>query len=421
MKTMPRVWARRVVITGLGVVSPIGTGHQAFWQALLAGTSGAGRITRFDTTDFTTQIAAEVKDFDPSLYMDKKEAKRMDRFAQYAVAAASLALQDAGMAVTPANAEQIGVYVGAGIGGMETLENQFAVLRDKGPAKISPFFVPMMLGNMAAGQIAILLGPKGPSSDTVTACASGAQAVGDAARLIERGDCEVMLAGGAECAITPLALAGFCAARALSTRNDSPATASRPFDKERDGFVMGEGAGVLVLESLDHALARGANIYAEVRGYAATNDAYHITSPDPEVRGTVKCMQLALADANLAASDVDYVNAHGTSTDQNDRFETRAIKEVFGEHAYNLAISSTKSMIGHLLGAAGAVELIATALAIKEGMVHATINYASPDPDCDLDYVPEGARKLSVRAALKNSFGFGGHNCSIVLAKYEGN
>ncbi|MBT9177382.1 MAG: 3-oxoacyl-(acyl-carrier-protein) synthase 2 [Firmicutes bacterium] len=409
---------RRVVITGLGVVSPIGTGHHAFWQALLAGTSGVNHITRFDTADFATKIAAEIRDFDPGLYMDKKEAKRMDRFAQYGVAAASLALKDAGIAVTPDNAEQIGVYVGAGIGGMETLESQFAVLKEKGPAKVSPFFVPMMIGNMAAGQIAITLGLKGPSSDVVTACASGAQAVGDAARLIERGDSEVMLAGGTECAITPLAVAGFNSARALSTRNDSPATASRPFDKERDGFVMGEGAGVLVLESLEHAVARGARIYAEVVGYATTNDAYHITSPDPEVRGTVKCMQKALADAKLAPSDVDYVNAHGTSTDQNDRLETRAIKEVFGAHAYSLAISSTKSMIGHLLGAAGAVELIATALAIHDGIVHPTINHTTPDPDCDLDYVPEGARKLSIRAALKNSFGFGGHNCSIVLAKY---
>jgi 3-oxoacyl-[acyl-carrier-protein] synthase II len=409
---------KRVVITGLGVVSPIGIGHRSFWPALLAGASGVDVITRFDTADFATKIAAEVKDFDPSQYMDKKEAKRMDRFAQYGVAAASLALEDAKLSVTPANAAQIGVYVGAGIGGMETLENQFAVLREKGPAKISPFFVPMMIGNMAAGQIAITFGIKGPSSDIVSACASGAQAVGDACRVIERGDSEVMLAGGAECAITPLAMAGFIAARALSTRNDDPKRASRPFDKGRDGFVMGEGAGVLVLESLEHAVARGARIYAEVKGYATTNDAYHITSPDPEVRGTVMCMQKALADAKLNPHEVDYVNAHGTSTDLNDKFETKAIKEVFGEHAQRLAISSTKSMIGHLLGAAGAVELIATALSIHTGVVHPTINRTSPDPECDLDYVPEGARSLPIRAALKNSFGFGGHNCSLVLTKY---
>lgn len=409
---------KRVVITGLGVVSPIGIGHQSFWQALLAGTSGVDAITRFDTANFATKIAAEVKDFDPSRYMDKKEAKRMDRFAQYGVAAASLALEDAKLDVTPDTAPHIGVYVGAGIGGMETLENQFAVLRDKGPTKVSPFFVPMMIGNMAAGQIAITFGLRGPSSDIVSACASGAQAVGDACRVIERGDSTVMLAGGTECAITPLAIAGFIAARALSTRNDDPQRASRPFDKERDGFVMGEGAGVLVLESLDHAVARGAPIYAEVKGYATTNDAHHITSPDPEVRGTVRCMQKALADAKLDPRDVDYVNAHGTSTDLNDKLETKAIKEVFGEHSYRLAISSTKSMIGHLLGAAGAVELIATALAIHQGVVHPTINRTSPDPDCDLDYVPEGARSLKIRAALKNSFGFGGHNCSLVLAKY---
>jgi len=385
----------------------------------LAGTSGVDVITRFDTAGFATKIAAEVKDFDPSQYMDKKEAKRMDRFAQYGVAAASLAIEDAKLSISQDNAAQIGVYVGAGIGGMETLESQFAVLREKGPTKVSPFFVPMMIGNMAAGQIAITFGLRGPSSDIVSACASGAQAVGDACRVIERGDSEVMLAGGTECAITPLSMAGFIAARALSTRNDDPKRASRPFDKNRDGFVMGEGAGVLVLESLEHAAARGARIYAEVKGYATTNDAYHITSPDPEVRGTVRCMQKALADAKLNPHDVDYVNAHGTSTDLNDKFETKAIKEVFGAHAHRLAISSTKSMIGHLLGAAGAVELIATALAIHTSTVHPTINRTSPDPECDLDYVPEGARNLKIRAALKNSFGFGGHNCSLVLAKYE--
>jgi len=410
---------RRVVITGLGVVSPIGIGRDAFWQSLLQGKSGVGPITRFDTAMFATKIAAEVKDFDPGLYMDKKEAKRMDRFAQYGVAASVLALKDANLTVTEDNAEHIGVYVSAGIGGLETLENQVAVLKEKGPSKVSPFFVPMMIGNMAAGQIAIALGLKGPSSDIVTACASGAQAVGDAFRLIERGDCDIMLAGGTEGAITPMSVAGFNAARALSTRNDAPESASRPFDRERDGFVMGEGAGVLVLESLEHALARGARIYAEVRGYATTNDAFHITSPDPEGRGAQRCMQKALRDAKLRPEEVDYVNAHGTSTDLNDKLETKAIKEVFGEHAYKLAISSTKSMIGHLLGAAGAVELIATALSIDTGHVHPTINRTNPDPDCDLDYIAEGARQMPIRAAIKNSFGFGGHNCTIVLTKYS--
>ncbi|MDP3058175.1 MAG: beta-ketoacyl-ACP synthase II, partial [bacterium] len=315
------------------------------------------------------------------------------------------------------NRDNIGVYLSSGIGGLETLEQQCNVLTVKGPTKVSPFFVPMMIGNMAAGQVAISFGLKGPSSDIVTACASGAQAVGDAARLIERGNCDIVLAGGAEASVTPLALAGFNAARALSTRNDSPQTASRPFDKERDGFVMGEGAGVLVLESLDHALARGAHIYAEVKGYAATNDAYHITAPDPEARGAIRCMQQALKDAKLAPEDIDYINAHGTSTDLNDKLETKAIKEVFGKHAYNLCLSSTKSMTGHLLGAAGAVELIATALTIDSGKVHPTMNLINPDPECDLDYVPNVARERVVRAALKNSFGFGGHNCCVVLTK----
>ena len=410
---------RRVVVTGVGIVSPIGAGKDEYWKALLAGKSGVGKITRFDATDFATQIAAEVKDFDPGLYMDRKEAKRMDRFAQFGVAAAVLALQDSRLSVTDENRDQIGVYVSSGIGGLDTLEKQCEVLREKGPARVSPFFVPMMIGNMAAGQIAISLGLKGPSSNIVTACASGAQAVGDAARVIERGDCEVVLAGGAEASITPLAIAGFNSARALSTRNDSPESASRPFDKDRDGFVMGEGAGVLVLESLESAIARGATIYAEIKGYAATNDAFHITSPDPQASGAIRCFKSALKDAGLGPEDIDYVNAHGTSTDMNDRLETQAIKEVFGKHAQNMCISSTKSMIGHLLGAAGAAELIATALTLHTGWIHPTINLENSDPDCDLDYVTEGARERSVRAAIKNSLGFGGHNCSLVLTRYQ--
>ena len=408
----------RVVITGLGIVSPIGTGKEDFWKALLEGVSGVGPITRFDASSHATQIAAEVKDFDPGLYMDKKEARRMDRFAQYAVAASVLALSDSGLEVNEANAQCIGTYVSSGIGGMETLEAQCRVLNDKGPGRVSPFLVPMMIGNMASGQIAIRLGLKGPSSDIVTACASSAQAIGDAARVIERGDALAMLAGGAESAITPLAIAGFNAARALSTRNDSPASASRPFDLERDGFVMGEGGAVLVLEELEHARGRGAHIYAEIKGYATTNDAYHVTAPDPEARGAIHCIRKALADAGLQPEEIDYVNAHGTSTDLNDRLETAALKSVFGEHARRLAVSSTKSMVGHLLGAAGAAELIATSLAIENGVVPPTINLVHPDPDCDLDYVPNAARKMNVRAALKNSLGFGGHNCCLVLSQY---
>jgi len=410
---------RRVVVTGLGAITPIGIGHSDFWAALLAGQSGVAKITRFDTTGFATQIAAEVKNFDPAVYMDKKEAKRMDRFAQFAVAASALALKDAEINLDIIDKTSIGVYISSGIGGLETMEAQAALLREKGPQKISPFFIPMMIGNMGAGQVAITFGLKGPSGNIVTACAAGSQAVGDAFRVIERGDCEVMLAGGSEGSITPLAIAGFNAARALSTNNDNPTAASRPFDKERDGFVMGEGAGVLVLESLDHALARGARIYAEIVGYAATNDAYHITSPEPDAEGATRCMKLALRDAKLSPSQIDYVNAHGTSTDLNDRLETKAIKAVFGTEASRLAISSTKSMIGHLLGGAGAVEIIATVLSIQKGMVHPTINLKHPDPECDLDYVAEGARRLPIRAAIKNSFGFGGHNCSIVLSKYQ--
>jgi 3-oxoacyl-[acyl-carrier-protein] synthase II len=411
---------RRVVITGLGIVAPIGTGKQAFWQALLDGKSGVGPITRFDASQHATRIAAEVKDFDPGLYMDKKEARRMDRFAQFAVAAGVLAIADAGLTVSEENADAIGAYVSSGIGGMETLEGQCQVLGEKGPSRVSPFLVPMMIGNMASGQLAIALGLKGPSSDIVTACASGAQSVGDAARVIERGDAVAMLAGGAESAITPLAIAGFNSARALSTRNESPGKASRPFDRGRDGFVMGEGGAVLVLEELEHALSRGAHIYAEVKGYATTNDAFHVTAPDPSAAGAIRCMNKALSDAGIAPNEVDYVNAHGTSTELNDKLETMALKSVFGEHAKKLAISSTKSMVGHLLGAAGAAELIAAALSIDTGWVHPTVNLEEPDPECDLDYVPNVARQMQVRAVLKNSLGFGGHNCCVVLARYEG-
>ncbi|MCL5038330.1 MAG: beta-ketoacyl-ACP synthase II [Firmicutes bacterium] len=391
-----------------------------FWESLQAGRSGVARISSFDPTGFPSQIGAEVKGFDPSRYIDKKEAKRMDRFTQLAVAATAEALQMAHLDTKKIDADRVGVTFGTGIGGMQTLTEQFEVLKSKGPGRVSPFFVPMMIGNMAAGQIAITFGAKGPNTTVVTACASSANAIGDAFKVLQRGDAEVMIAGGSEAAFVPLAYAGFCSMRALSTRNDAPEKASRPFDRERDGFVMGEGGGAVILESLGHALARGAKIYAEVVGYGMTADAYHITYPAPEGEGGARAMQRALADADLKPADVDYVNAHGTSTEANDRFETMAIKKVFGERAYSIPISSTKSMTGHLLGAAGAIEFIASVLAIRDGVIPPTINYEFPDPDCDLDYVPNQARRVRVRVALTNSFGFGGQNATLIIKAYEG-
>ncbi|MFH1710633.1 MAG: beta-ketoacyl-ACP synthase II [bacterium] len=409
----------RVVVTGLGCVTPIGIGKDAFWDNLISGKSGAGRITHFDPTNFSCQIAAQVNDFDPSLYMDKKDARRVARFIQFAIAAAKMAAEDAKLSIPIEHAERAGTLIGSGIGGIGFLEEQARVLFEKGPDRCSPFMVPWMITNMAAGQVSIFLGLKGPNSCTVTACASGTNSIGDAARIIERGDADIMIAGGAESAITPLSVAGFAAAKALSTRNSEPERASRPFDNERDGFVMGEGAGIVVLESLEHAQKRGAHIYAEFAGYGMTGDAYHITAPAPGGEGAARAISLALKDGGVKPEDIDYINAHGTSTDLNDKFETMAIKTVFGPLAKKIAVSSNKSMVGHMLGAAGAVEFIATVLAIKNDIVPPTINLENPDPECDLDYVPGKARKMLVRAAISNSFGFGGHNAVIAANKFK--
>lgn len=408
----------RVVITGIGIISPLG-GKELLWDSLLKGVSGVGRITRFDASTLPVQIGAEVRDFDPASYMDRKEARRMDRFAQFAVAAAQMSLEDAGVSMPLANPTRVGVLVGSGIGGIETVQEQSRILMEKGADRVSPFFVPMMIPDMASGQIAIQTGAKGPNSCTVTACATGTHSIGDAFRIIQRGQADLMLAGGSEAALCPLGMAGFLSARALSTRNDKPEAASRPFDQTRDGFVMGEGAGVLVLENLTHAKARGARIYGEIIGYGASGDAYHITSPAPEGEGAQRAMSEAMLDAGLNPEDIDYINAHGTSTEYNDWYETMAIKGVFGEHAYKLAISSTKSLTGHLLGAAGAVEAAICLLALRNQIIPGTYNYEHPDPNCDLDYVPNQSRKMNLKTTLSNSFGFGGHNATIVLKRWE--
>jgi len=410
---------KRVVVTGMAAITPVGIGVADFWASLLAGKSGIGLITRFDASAFPTRIAGEVKDFDPGLYMDKKETKRMDRFTQFAVTGAKMAFEDAGLNDDNVDKNRVGVVLGTGIGGIETMEESARVLREKGPGRVSPFFVPMMIGNMAAGQVAISLGVTGPNTTVVTACASATNAIGDASKLIERGAADVVIAGGTEASITPLALAGFCAMKALSTRNDEPQRASRPFDSERDGFVMGEGTGIVILESLEHAQKRKAKIFAEVIGYGATADAYHITAPAPGGVGAAKALSMALNDGGITPEQVDYINAHGTSTELNDKYETMAIKEVFGEHAAKLAISSTKSMTGHLLGAAGGVEVVAAVMSVYTDTVHPTINYENPDPECDLDYVPNSARKLEVNYALSSSFGFGGQNATILIGKYK--
>lgn len=410
----------RVVITGLGVIAPVGIGKEAFWNALVQGESGIGPITRFDSEGFATRIAGEVKDFKPEQFLDRKEARRMDRFSQLAVSSALMAVEDAGLDLDTVNSDLAGVVFGTGIGGTQSFEEQHKIFLEKGPGRVSPFFVPMMIGNMAAGQIALNLKFTGPNYTVVNACASSTNAIGEAFKLIQRGGAEIVVTGGAEAAVTPMAMAGFCAMRAMSTRNDEPQRASRPFDKERDGFIMGEGAGVLILESLDHAQKRGARIYGEIVGYGCTDDAYHITSPAPGGVGAAKAMEMALEDANLKPEDISYINAHGTSTELNDKFETAAIKKVFAEHAYNIAISSTKSMTGHLLGAAGAIEAIASTLAIVHNVVPPTINYENPDPECDLDYVPNKAREMKVDVALSNSFGFGGHNATIIIKQFNG-
>lgn len=411
--------SKRVVITGCGVISALGQDVSTFWNNILNGKSGVSYIESFDVSDYTTKFAAEVKDFNPELFMDKKDAKRADRFAQFGVAAAKLALKDANLEITEENANRIGVYVGSGIGGLQTWEEQHETLLKKGPRRVSPFFIPMMIANMASGLISIMTGAKGPNSAPISACATGTHAIGDAFHFIRRGEADVMIAGGTEATIRPTALAGFNSARALSTRNDAPEKASRPFDAERDGFVMGEGAGVVILESLDHALARGANIIAEVIGYGMSGDAYHLTSPAPEGEGATRSMLEAMRHANIDPSEVDYINAHGTSTDLNDKFETIAIKNALGAHAYKVAISSTKSMTGHLLGAAGGIETIVCALTLRDQIIPPTINYENPDPECDLDYVPNVARKAKVDVALSNSLGFGGHNATIILRKYQ--
>lgn len=412
---------RRVVVTGVGPVTPIGIGKEKFWNNLLAGVSGIGPITLFDTTDFNVKIAGEVRDFDFVSFGDKKEGRRMDRVAQFAVAAAKLAIEDAGIDFTKENPYRIGVCVGSGVGGLGTFTEQTVKYKEKGPRFVSPLFIPMLIGNMCSGEIAITFGLKGINTCIQTACATGSHSIGDAFRAILCGDADVMLAGGSEAAVGPMAVAGFSNMKALSTRNDEPQKASRPFDKNRDGFVLGEGAGVLVLEELEHAQKRGAKIYAELVGYSANCDAYHITAPDPEGIPAAECFKMALKDGGLKPEDVDYINAHGTSTSLNDKSETMAIKAVFGEHARKLAVSSIKSMIGHLLGAAGGVEAIATVLSIAEGIVPATINYETPDTEngLDLDYVPNVARTMEVRAALSNNLGFGGHNACLAFKKFE--
>jgi len=409
---------KRVVVTGLGAVTPIGNDVETAWQNAINGVSGVGPITRIDSEPYAAKVAAELKDFDVEQFMDKKDARKMDRFTQYAVAASFMAVKDANLEITDDIAPRVGVWIGSGIGGMETFEQQHKTLLEKGPRRVSPFFVPMLIPDMATGQVSIALGAKGFNSCTVTACATGTNSIGDAFRVIERGEADVMISGGAEAPLTEMSFAGFTANKALST-NPDPKTASRPFDQDRDGFVMGEGAGIVVLEELEHALARGAKIYAEIVGYGATGDAYHITAPAPGGEGGSRAMRMAVEGSGLSVDDIDYINAHGTSTPYNDKFETLAIKEVFGEHAKKLAISSTKSMTGHLLGAAGGVEAIFSVLAIKEGIIPPTINLQTPDPECDLDYVPNKARKQEVRAALSNSLGFGGHNATIIFKKYN--
>jgi 3-oxoacyl-[acyl-carrier-protein] synthase II len=414
----PVVHLRRTVVTGMGVVTPVGNSVDEFWENLKSGKAGIDRISRFDPAPFTSQIAGEIKNFDPFQYIDKKECRRMDLTQQYAIASAQQAYDMAQLGSDAFDPERAGVVVGSGIGGIDTFEKQHTVLLNQGPGRVSPFFIPMMIVDMCAGLISIRFNFKGPNYATVSACASGAHAIADAFRIIQRGEAEVMICGGSEAAITPVSFAGFCSARALSTRNQEPQKASRPFDKQRDGFVMSEGAGILILESLEHAQKRGAKIYAEIIGIGQTADAYHITAPPPGGEGAIRAMRLALKDAGLTPDSVDYINAHGTSTDLNDVTETQAIKAVLGEKAYRTPVSSTKSMIGHLLGAGGAVELIATIKSMEEGILHPTINYEFPDPECDLDYVPNQMRQAEVKVALSNSFGFGGHNISIAVKKF---
>ena len=418
---------RRVVVTGLGALTPLGNSLEEFWTGLREGRSGIGPITKFDAGvkdergeyRYATRIAGEIRNFDPLKYIDKKEVRRLDPYLQYAIATSAMAVEDAGLDTSKVESTRFGVLIGSGIGGISTLIEGQKVLDTKGADRVSPFIVPMLIINMASGLVSMRFGAKGPNSSVVTACATGNHAIGDAARMIQRGDADVMIAGGAEAIIIPITIAGFCAMKAMSTRNDDPQKASRPFERDRDGFVPGEGAGIVVIEELGHAVRRDARIYGELIGYGMTADAHHMTAPDPEGDGAMRAMATALADAGIAPSDVGYVNAHGTSTPYNDKFETIAIKRVFGDHARKLAVSSTKSMTGHLLGAAGGIEAIATLLALHHGMLPPTINYEQPDPDCDLDYIPNQSRKQDVEMAISNAFGFGGTNATLAFKKYR--
>lgn len=419
-KRMERgILKKRVVVTGIGLITPLGLDFEKSWQALCKGYSGVDKITLFDPKDQTTQIAAEVKDFNPSDWIEQKEIKKMDRFIHFAVSASQMAMDDSGLKINGGNADSTGVIVGSGMGGMAAVEHYHSVLMEKGPKRISPFFIPMTIINLASGQISIRFGAKGPNSAPVTACAAGTHAIGEAFRLIQRGDADAMITGGTEAVITPLAIGGFCSMKALSTRNHEPHKASRPFDRDRDGFVMGEGAGILILESLESALIRDARIYAEIIGFGMSGDAYHISSPSPDGEGAARCMAMALRDSGIGPSDVDYINAHGTSTKYGDELETKAIKTVFGGHAYRLKVSSTKSMTGHLLGAAGGVEAVISILAIHRGIIPPTINLENPDPECDLDYVPNKAIEARIDTAMSNSFGFGGTNACVIFKRYE--
>jgi 3-oxoacyl-[acyl-carrier-protein] synthase II len=410
---------KRVVVTGVGMITPLGVGVQESWDGLLAGRSGIRKITHFDASNFPTQIAGEVEGFSAEDYIESKEIKKMDRFIHLAVAAASISLADSGLKITDENAERVGVTVGSGMGGLHAIEHYHSVLLEKGPKRITPFFIPMLIVNLAAGQVSIRAGAKGPNSAVATACATGSHSIGDAFKIIQRGDADAMIAGGTESVITPLGIGGFNAMKALSTRNHEPEKASRPFDINRDGFIMGEGAGIVILESLENAMARGAKIYAELIGYGMTADAYHITSPSPGGEGAARCMKMALKDGRIDPLDVNYINAHGTSTKYGDELETHAVKTVFGEHAYKIAVSSTKSMTGHLLGAAGGVEAVITVLSVHNNIVPPTINLDNPDPECDLDYVPHKSREMVVEYGLTNSFGFGGTNACLLFKKFR--
>ena len=410
---------RRVVITGLGLVTPLGIGVEETWTALCEGKSGIGEITRFDASGFDTQIAGEVKNFHPEDFLTKKEAKRIQSFIAYAVAASRMALEDSGLIIDSTNQNRVGVLTGCGLGGLQILEQTAAILKKKGPKRVTPFFIPMMIGNMAPGMISIYLGAKGPNSSIATACAAGTHAVGDAFKIIKRGGADAMITGGVESVITPTCIAGFNAMKALSVRNHEPEKASRPFDRDRDGFIVGEGCGILILETLEAAIKRGARIYAEICGYGMSGDGFHMAAPAPDGEGAARCMAAAIDDAGISYNDIDYINAHGTSTQLNDLYETQAIKSVFKEKAHSLAVSSTKSMTGHLLGGAGGIETVFTALTIHEGIIPPTINLDNPDQNCDLDYVPNSARKTDVKLAMNNSFGFGGTNAALILSKYN--